>query len=356
MKQKVKLILGIETSCDETSAAVVADGREILSNVVSSQIEIHRRFGGVVPEIASRNHTSAVMNIVGEALKIPLLSGGREADGVEKISPSGGVVLSDIDAIAVTCAPGLIGALLVGVSAAKALAYAANKPLIAVSHTKAHIAANYLAHKDLQPPFICLVVSGGHTSILLAESYTQYTTIGSALDDACGEAFDKVARVLGLQYPGGPEIDRLAKTGKPVIDFYKTTQPHGGSGYDFSYSGLKTAVVNYINSKKMKNEEFSAADIAASFSEHAIKPLVDKTVRAALEYGLKKIAVCGGVSANSLLRERFLQACAKNNIKLYIPPPELCTDNAAMVASLGYYMLEAGEVAGLDLNAKASER
>jgi len=330
-----KIILGIETSCDETSAAVVRDGREVLSNVISSQIEIHRRFGGVVPEIAGRNHTAAVMNIAGEALA------------------GANMPTDNIDAVAVTCGPGLIGALLVGVSAAKALAYALNKPLIAVPHTKAHIAANFIAHKDLEPPFICLVVSGGHTSILLVESYLKQTQIGATTDDACGEAFDKVARALGLPYPGGPEIDRLAQAGTANIDFFKHSKAKNMQGYDFSYSGLKTAVNNYINIQKMKGAEINAADIAASFSEHAIAPLTAKTVRAAQEYGIPKIAVCGGVSANSLLRKRFAEACFAKNINLFMPPPHLCTDNAAMVASLGYYMLEAGETAGLDLNAVA---
>ncbi|HEY8418829.1 MAG TPA: tRNA (adenosine(37)-N6)-threonylcarbamoyltransferase complex transferase subunit TsaD [Clostridia bacterium] len=310
-------ILAIETSCDETSAAVVKNGREVLSNIISSQIEIHQRFGGVVPEIASRNHTMAIVNVIDQALK--------QAD----------IVLDDIDAVAVTYGAGLVGALLVGVSAAKALSYMLNKPLIAVNHIRAHIAANYL-ESDLEPPFLGAVVSGGHTELVDIKDYTHYEILGSTLDDAAGEAFDKVARVLGLGYPGGPKIDKLAKEGKHSIEFFKTAKMISDE-YAFSYSGLKTAVVNYIHNAKQRGEEINIPDICASFTYYALEPIVQKAFDAAKKLGYQNIALAGGVAANSYLRQRFEEMGTKHGIKVYIPKLEYCTDNAAMVASMGYY-------------------
>ncbi|MDR0856031.1 MAG: tRNA (adenosine(37)-N6)-threonylcarbamoyltransferase complex transferase subunit TsaD [Clostridiales bacterium] len=330
-------ILGIESSCDETAASVVENGRTVLSNVIASQIDIHRRFGGVVPEIASRNHAMAVIQVVDEALT----SAGIAADG--------------IDAIAVANRPGLIGALLVGVSAAKALAYTLRKPLVAVSHTAAHVAGNYLTYPDLAPPFVCLLVSGGHTELLRVDGYTSSTVLGKTTDDACGEAFDKVARVLGLPYPGGPEIDRLAQTGNARIDFFKNAKPAGNAdSLDFSYSGLKTAVISYLHNAKQRGEAVNAADVAASFARYAVQQPVAKALRACRMCGSTKLVLAGGVSANTQLREAMSAMCEREGIALYVPPVALCTDNAAVVASLGYYHLLAGEgIATLDLNAYA---
>jgi N6-L-threonylcarbamoyladenine synthase len=329
------LILGIETSCDETSAAVVKNGREVLSNIISSQIEIHQRFGGVVPEIASRNHTMAIVNVIDQAI--------NQAN----ITPD------DIDAVAVTYGAGLVGALLVGVSAAKALSYMLNKPLIAVNHIRAHIAANYL-ESDLKPPFLGAVVSGGHTELVDIKDYSNYDILGSTLDDAAGEAFDKVARVLGLGYPGGPKIDKLAQEGKRNIEFFKTAKMISDD-YAFSYSGLKTAVVNYIHNAKQRGEEASIHDICASFTYYALEPIVQKAFDAAQKLGYKNIALAGGVAANSYLRHRFEERGKKLGIKVYIPKLEYCTDNAAMVASMGYYnFINKIGIADLTLNAVPS--
>ncbi|HEY8423553.1 MAG TPA: tRNA (adenosine(37)-N6)-threonylcarbamoyltransferase complex transferase subunit TsaD [Clostridia bacterium] len=330
------IILGIETSCDETSAAVVKNGREVLSNVISSQIEIHQRFGGVVPEIASRNHTMAILGVLDQALA------------------QAGISLDDIDAVAVTYGAGLVGALLVGVSAAKALSYMLNKPLIAVNHIRAHIAANYLDDSDLVPPFLCAVVSGGHTELVDIKDYMHYEVLGSTLDDAAGEAFDKVARVLGLGYPGGPKIDKLAKQGKNNIDFFKTAKMISDD-YNFSYSGLKTAVVNYIHNARQRGEEINIPDICASFTYYALEPIVQKAFDAARKLGYENIALAGGVAANSYLRERFDEMGKKYDINVYVPKLSLCTDNAAMVAAMGYYnYINKSGIADLTLNAVPS--
>lgn len=323
-------ILGIESSCDETAAAVVEDGRTVLSNVISSQIEIHRLYGGVVPEIASRNHVVNINGVVDEALK--------EAN----------CTLSDIDAIAVTYGAGLIGALLCGVSYAKALAMATDKPLIAVNHLHGHIAANYIAHKELKPPYLCLIVSGGNTALVNVKGYTEFEVIGETQDDACGEAFDKVARVLGLRYPGGPEIDKLADKGKANIPM---PVPKFGRGeYKFSYSGLKTAVVNYVHNTK----NIVAEDVAQSFRHAAVTQLVENTVRAVRQFKFSEVTVAGGVGANKYLREKMLEASKKEGFKVYFPTSVLCTDNAAMIASAGYFdYIEGKGMAGLDLNATA---
>ena len=330
MKKDI-LILGIESSCDETSAAVVKNGRDVLSNIISSQIDIHKRFGGVVPEVASRNHVIAIDNIINEALT------------------TANVTIKDIDAIAVTYGAGLIGALMVGVSTAKALAYSSNKPLIAVNHIEGHIAANYIG-TDLEPPFTALVVSGGHTLILDVKSYKKYKVLGSTLDDAIGEAFDKVAKVLGLDYPGGPEIDRLAKEGKANLTF------NFKSGLDktlnASYSGLKTSVINYVHQKTQAGEKINKADVCASFQKIAVDMIVSKALKCAEK--TKKLVVAGGVSANSGLRDALKEGASKKGIKLYVPSMKLCTDNAAMIASQGYYnYINKKGFAGLDLSAKS---
>lgn len=323
-------ILGIESSCDETAAAVVVDGRYVLSNEIASQIDIHRAYGGVVPEIASRNHVLNVVGVVDRALK------------------SAGETIESIDAIAVTYGAGLIGALLCGVSYAKALSMATGKPLIAVNHLHGHIAANYIAHSELTPPYLCLVVSGGHTAVVEVKSYTEFCVLGETTDDACGEAFDKVARVLGLPYPGGPEIDKLAQLGQPIIPMPK---PNFKSDcIKFSYSGIKTAVVNYCHNTK----EYNKADVAASFRKCAVDQLVDNVLKAVRRYGYKTVAVAGGVGANKLLRKTMQEVADKEGFKVYFPTPILCTDNAAMIASAGYFdYMENKGVAGLDLNAHA---
>lgn len=340
MQEKIKelqqkkdvVILAVESSCDETAIAIVKNGREILANSVATQIEIHKRFGGVVPEVASRNHVNCINNVLDDALN------------------SANLTLNDIDAIAVTYGAGLMGALLVGVNFAKSLAFALKKPLIAVNHIWGHIAANYIEHKDLQPPFICLVVSGGHSAILNCTSYTEFTKIGSTLDDAVGECFDKVARVLGLGYPGGPKIDKLAKEGSSTIKFLESDALK--NSFDISYSGLKTAVINYLHKKEQLGEELSIADVCASFQNEAFTPLINKVVRATKESSLNKIVVAGGVSANSYLREHLQQECDKNKIKLYFPTLKLCTDNAAMVGAQAYYNL-INNVGLSDLNLSA---
>lgn len=335
LKNKSFKILAIESSCDETSVAVVENGRNILSNVIATQIDIHTRFGGVVPEVASRNHITAISNVYTKAL--------TEAD----------VTIDDIDAIAVTYGAGLLGALLVGVSFAKGLSYMTKKPLIPVSHIRGHIAANYLTHPDLKPPFICLLVSGGHTAIVNVKDYTQIELIGTTVDDAVGEAFDKVARVIGLGYPGGPKIDNIAKTGKDDIVFAHKNILAGT--YNFSFSGIKTAVINYVHTKQQKNEEINVADVAASFQKSVVYELASKTIKAVKEFKQDKLVVAGGVGANSKLKQVLSEECEKNGIKLYSPSLKLCTDNAAMIGSYAYYQYQkTGEVAGLGLTAKST--
>jgi N6-L-threonylcarbamoyladenine synthase len=332
MDEKDISILAIETSCDETAAAVVRRGREVLSSVIYSQTEIHKKFGGVVPEVASRSHTLLINDIAAEALR------------------KSGKTFGEIDAVAVTYGAGLLGALLVGVSYAKAVSYALNIPLIAVDHIKGHIAANYITHKDLKPPFICLVVSGGHTTLFEIKSYTEHKILGMSVDDAAGEAFDKAARALGLGYPGGPAIDEHAKIGKPSIDF-----PVSRVGkYDFSYSGLKTSVLNYINNCKQKKEQIDVAGVCASFQKAAIDVLVGKSVKACREFGYNTLCLAGGVSANGYLRQAARDKCAKYGISLYYPLKEYCTDNAAMIGAEAYYNYISGiGVADLSLNAQA---
>lgn len=323
-------ILGIETSCDETSVAVVKNGREILSNVVSSQIEIHKVFGGVVPEVASRHHVEAILPIIQRALE--------EAQ----------VTLDDIDAVAVTCGPGLVGALLIGLSAAKAIAYAKNIPLIGVHHIAGHIYANRFL-TEFQFPLIALVVSGGHTELVWMPGHGQYEVIGMTRDDAAGEAYDKVARALGLPYPGGPEIDRLAKVGKDTYAYPRVYLD--GDSYDFSFSGLKSAVLNSLNHARQRGEEIVIADVAASFQAAVVEVLVAKTMRAVQEKGAKQVLLAGGVAANHALRQALQQACAEKGIPLIIPPLSLCTDNAAMIAAAGFIQYERKQFSGLDLNA-----
>jgi len=326
------LILGIESSCDETAAAVVKNGRTVLSNVISSQIELHKLYGGVVPEIASRKHIEKIDQVIEEAL--------AEAN----------VTLNDIDAIAVTYGPGLVGALLVGVAEAKALSYAANKPLVGVHHIEGHVSANYIEHLDLEPPFLCLIVSGGHTHLVVVNDYGKYEIIGRTRDDAAGEAFDKVARAIGLGYPGGPKIDKLSLEGNPEAIHF----PRGhiqDAPFDFSFSGVKSAVLNYINTCEMKNEEVNRADVAASFQESVVDVLATKTIEVAKSLGIKKIALAGGVASNNGLRTRMKEVCEKNQFELYYPSPIFCTDNAAMIAVAGYYEYMNGTRHGLDLNA-----
>lgn len=329
------LILAIESSCDETAAAVVKNGREVLSNVINSQIEIHTLYGGVVPEIASRKHIENINPVVELALK--------KAD----------VTLDDITAVAVTYGPGLVGALLVGVAFAKALAFAKNKPLVGVHHIEGHISANYIEHQDLAPPFAALVVSGGHTHLVMVKDYGQYEIIGKTRDDAAGEAFDKIARAIGLGYPGGPKLDQLAKEGNP--DAIVFPRPHvEGAPYDFSFSGLKSAVLNYINSCEMKGEPINKADLAASFQRTVVDALVARAMLLVEETGIKKFAVAGGVAANSALRSALQSACKERGVSFYSPSLQLCTDNAAMIGAAGYYEYKSGVRHGYDLNAVAN--
>ena len=329
-------ILAIESSCDETAAAIVEDGRNILSNIVFSQADMHALYGGVVPEIASRRHVEAVCAVTEEALH------------------AGGVQRPDIDAVAVTCAPGLIGALLVGVSFAKGLACALHKPLIPVHHIRGHIAANYLAFPDLAPPFLCLVASGGHSLIVLVRGYTQIEILGSTRDDAAGECFDKTARVLGLPYPGGKPLDELSQKGDDTR--YVMPQSHiEGSPYDMSFSGLKTAVINLVHGAEQRGEEIDRPGLAASFCKAVSDSLVPRTMAAARELGYKKIVVAGGVAANSRIRRDFSAAAEREGAQLYIPPLKLCGDNAAMIGAQAYYEYLAGNTAGSELNAYATK-
>ena len=330
-KEEVK-ILAIESSCDETAAAVVVNGREVRSNVISSQIALHTLYGGVVPEIASRKHIEKINQVITQALE--------DAD----------TTLEEIDAIGVTYGPGLVGALLVGVAEAKAIAYAAKKPLVGVHHIEGHICANYIENKELEPPFLCLVASGGHTHLVKVADYGKYEIIGRTRDDAAGEAFDKVARAIGLGYPGGPKIEKKAKEGNDkAIVFPKAKVAE--NPYDFSYSGLKSAVLNYINGCKMKRQEINEADIAASFQKAVIDVLVEHAVHAAKEYRIDKFAIAGGVASNQTLREAMEKACKERGIQFYHPSPIFCTDNAAMIGSAAYYEYLQGRRDGWDLNA-----
>ena len=329
---KDTLILAIESSCDETAASVVKNGRTILSNVISSQIALHTLYGGVVPEIASRKHIEKINQVIEQAL--------ADAD----------VTLDDLDAIGVTYGPGLVGALLVGVAEAKAIAYAKKLPLVGVHHIEGHVSANYIEHPDLEPPFLCLIVSGGHTHLVIVKDYGEFEILGRTRDDAAGEAFDKVARAIGLGYPGGPKVDKLSKEGNPnAIEFPKAKI--GDCPYDFSFSGVKSAVLNYINHAQMTGEEINRADLAASFQKAVIDVLVEHTMLAAQDYGMTKIAIAGGVASNGTLRAAMEEACKKNNYSFYRPSPIFCTDNAAMIGVAAYYEYIKGTRHGWDLNA-----
>ena len=326
------LTLGIETSCDETAVSVVADGREILSNVISTQIGIHTKFGGVVPEIASRRHLENINDVTDRALS------------------EAGVSIDDIDLIGVTYGPGLVGALLIGVAAAKSIAYACDIPLVGVNHMHGHIAANYLEHHDLEPPFMSLVVSGGHTNIVNVPDYNKCEKLGGTRDDAAGEAFDKVARVIGLGYPGGPKIDRAAREGnRDAIDFKRVWLEPGS--YDFSFSGLKTQALNYLNTERQAGRPVNVNDVAASFQEAVVEVIAVKAVNAALEYGQKRIVMAGGVASNTRLRELISEKASEHGIEVLRPSPVLCTDNGAMIASAAYYAYKAGDRSGYDLDA-----
>ena len=325
MEEKELLVLGIESSCDETSCAIVKNGREVLSNVINSQIKIHEKFGGVVPEIASRSHVEVISRVVKEALE--------EAK----------ITYDDVDVVACTYGPGLVGALLVGVSYAKALSYAINKPLVGTNHIEGHIAANYITHPDLKPPFLCLVISGGHTHLVHIKNYKEFEILGKTRDDAIGEAFDKVARVIGLGYPGGPKVDKLAKEGENNIKIPKTHFDN----LDFSFSGIKTAIINMHH----KNPDINKADLCASFEATVTEILIENTLKAAKNLNINKIALAGGVSANSYIREKFIELEKTNQMQIYYPKPILCTDNAAMIASAGYYNYINGKISNLELNA-----
>ena len=328
-----KYILAIESSCDETSAAVVVNGREVLSNVIASQISTHEKYGGVVPEVASRMHIEAVSGVVEEAL--------LEAN----------ITLDKIDAIGVTYGPGLVGALLVGLQFAKGLAFSSKKPLVGVNHIEGHICANYIQHKDLKPPFVSLVVSGGHTFIVHVQDYGKYEVIGQTRDDAAGEAYDKVARALGLGYPGGPKIDKLAKEGNPKAIVFPKANFHEET-LDFSFSGVKSAVLNYLNKCKMQNIEVNKADVAASFQQAVVDVLKDNVLLTCKKKNVKTIAIAGGVASNSTLRETLTNAASKRGIEVLFPAPILCTDNAAMIGSAAYFNFINGKISDLNLNAK----
>ena len=332
MNKDIK-ILAIESSCDETAAAVVVNGREVLSNVIYTQIPLHTIYGGVVPEIASRSHVEKIVPVVSQALK------------------DAGLTINELDAVAVTYGPGLVGPLLVGVSCAKSLAYAAGLPLVPVHHIEGHISANYIEYPDLEPPFICLVVSGGHTHLVNVTDYGKYEIIARTRDDAAGEAFDKVARAIGLGYPGGPKVDKAARQGDPyAIDFPKGKVRD--SEYDFSFSGLKSAVLNYLNTCNMQGIEVNTNDIAASFQRSVVEVLTEHAMMALEEYGgCKKFALAGGVASNTALRESLAKACAERGVEFFVPSPVYCTDNAAMIGAAAYYEYMAGVRAGLDLNA-----
>lgn len=325
MEEKELLVLGIESSCDETSCAIVKNGREVLSNVINSQIKIHEKFGGVVPEIASRSHVEVISRVVKEALE--------EAK----------ITFDDVDVVACTYGPGLVGALLVGVSYAKALSYAINKPLVGTNHIEGHIAANYITHPDLKPPFLCLVISGGHTHLVHIKNYKEFEILGKTRDDAIGEAFDKAARVIGLGYPGGPKVDKLAKEGENNIKIPKTHFDN----LDFSFSGIKTAIINMHH----KNPDINKADLCASFEATVTEILIENTLKAAKKLNINKIALAGGVSANSYIREKFIELEKTNQMQIYYPKPILCTDNAAMIASAGYYNYINRKISNLELNA-----
>lgn len=325
-------ILAIESSCDETAAAVVKNGREVLSNIIYSQIALHTEYGGVVPEIASRKHIEKINQVIDQALR------------------QSGKGLSDMNAIAVTYGPGLVGALLVGVSAAKAISFASGIPLVGVHHIEGHISANYIENKALEPPFICLVVSGGHSHLVVVSDYGEYEIIGKTRDDAAGEAFDKVARAIGLGYPGGPKIDQVSKEGNPDAIHFPRAKITDGE-YDFSFSGLKSAVLNYLNSCQMKGEEINQADVAASFQKAVIDVLVDHSMEAVKKFGYQKFAIAGGVASNTSLRSALEVACQKERIEFCYPSPVFCTDNAAMIGVAGYYEFQKGVRHGFDLNA-----
>ncbi|MFI3206144.1 MAG: tRNA (adenosine(37)-N6)-threonylcarbamoyltransferase complex transferase subunit TsaD [Clostridia bacterium] len=328
------LILAIESSCDETAAAVVKDGREVLSNAVASQIDEHRLYGGVVPEIASRMHSEAIVAVTKEALETAKLS------------------MDEIDAVAVTYSPGLIGALLVGVNFAKGLALSTNLPLIAVHHLRGHIASNYISDTELKPPFLCLVVSGGHSHIIKVKSYTELEVIGKTRDDAAGEAFDKAARAMGMDYPGGIALDKIAENGDPLS--YKLPRPRvEGSPLDFSFSGLKTAVINLLHKAKQKNEEVNIADVSASYRKAVVDLLCDNFIKAAEQEGYKKLVLAGGVSANRLLRKTLKEECDKRKWELFMPELKYCGDNAAMIGSQAFYEFEAGNISDMSLNGHA---
>ena len=332
MSEKDTLILAIESSCDETAASVVKNGRCVLSNIISSQIAIHTLYGGVVPEIASRKHIEKINQVVEAALK--------EAD----------VTLDDIDAIGVTYGPGLVGALLVGVAEAKAIAYAKKKPLVGVHHIEGHVSANYIENPDLEPPFLCEIISGGHTHLVIVKDYGSFEILGRTRDDAAGEAFDKVARAIGLGYPGGPKIDKLAKEGNPhAIDFPRAHMED--APYDFSFSGVKSAVLNHLNKCRMTGEPIVEADIAASFQQAVVDVLVDNAIRAAKDYHMDRLAIAGGVASNGALRAAMEAACEKEGIRFYRPSPIFCTDNAAMIGVAAYYEYQKGTRHGWDLNA-----
>ena len=332
MSEKDTLILAIESSCDETAASVVKNGRCVLSNIISAQIAIHTLYGGVVPEIASRKHIEKINQVVEAALK--------EAD----------VTLDDIDAIGVTYGPGLVGALLVGVAEAKAIAYAKKKPLVGVHHIEGHVSANYIEHPDLEPPFLCEIISGGHTHLVIVKDYGSFEILGRTRDDAAGEAFDKVARAIGLGYPGGPKIDKLAKEGNPhAIDFPRAHMED--APYDFSFSGVKSAVLNHLNKCRMTGEPIVEADIAASFQQAVVDVLVDNAIRAAKDYHMDRLAIAGGVASNGALRAAMEAACEKEGIRFYRPSPIFCTDNAAMIGVAAYYEYRKGTRHGWDLNA-----
>ena len=329
------LVLGIETSCDETAAAVLKNGREVLSNIVSTQIDLHQAYGGVVPEVASRRHVELIIPVIDEALK--------EA----KIS------LEEVDLVAVTYGPGLVGALLIGISAAKAISYAQGKPLTGVHHIEGHIAANYIEHPNLEPPFMCLVASGGHSHLVKVLDYDRYEIVGKTRDDAAGEAFDKVARAMGLGYPGGPLIDKLSKSGDPESILFPKT--YFGEGiFDFSFSGLKTSVINYMNTAKMKEQEIKPEDVAASFQKAVIEVLTTNLMAAAKYHHMDKVVLAGGVAANTSLRKNIEKVAAKNHFQFFYPSISLCTDNAAMIACAGFYEFKKGNTAALNLNAVPS--